>query len=129
MPYPEVELIWNIWPLTNSFLMPVRVFLNMLFFPFYFFLWWIPVLWNLFWETLEFIFWTVVGFFGELVMTFFSLIIPGFFIVQIVVTFWMQVWNSQLYTIPTVVIWFVTAGTTLAVLYIVADSARFWNKT
>ena len=45
--HPDVELIWNIWPLSVVVITPIREALNFLFALINIWVWWVPVLWNL----------------------------------------------------------------------------------
>ena len=51
--HPDVSVFWNIWPFPIFVWTIFRVPLNILFFPIYFFTWWIWQLWNLIPEIIE----------------------------------------------------------------------------
>ena len=62
--HPLLQLLWNYWPFSILFLTPLRLLLNFLLSPLNFFVWWIPLLWNLIMETICFMFLT----FGSVVI-------------------------------------------------------------
>ena len=53
----SVQLIWNYWPFCIIFITPIRIILNIVFFPINFFLWWIPIIWNV---IMEYLCWVIV---------------------------------------------------------------------
>ena len=59
--HPNVELFWNIWPISLLVWLPFRWILNFIIFPIYIFTWWVPFGSNLIFETLFAVFQTVVG--------------------------------------------------------------------
>ena len=48
----DVQLIWNIWPFTviPIFWLIPRILLNIFFLPLWIVFWWMPILWNFFFE-------------------------------------------------------------------------------
>ena len=54
MQHPIVDIIWNFWPVSMIVITPLRVSLNIIFFPIYFFTWWTPLLWNFIFENMTF---------------------------------------------------------------------------
>ena len=66
--HPDVDIIWNIWPLTLIIWWPIRVPLNFLFAILYVPLAWTWYGWDLFWETITgTIFGFFMGIFGAIV--------------------------------------------------------------
>ena len=66
---PDVQYIWNIWPYTwlPVFWLVPRTLLNIIIFPIYLVVWWVPILWNFIFEELTRLAWygsawLVIGF-------------------------------------------------------------------
>ena len=59
--HPNVEIFWNIFPVSLFVWLPFRWLLNFIIFPIYIFTWWVPAGTNLIFESLFAVFQTVAG--------------------------------------------------------------------
>ena len=89
---PDVQLIWNIFPLTLLVWAPVRFLGNLFFFPIYAFLWWVPAMPNFIFETM-FILAQIVGWGFFFMITFPLNIIPFYFLIYIGEFLTINLWN------------------------------------
>ena len=109
--HPNVDVIWNVWPLTLIVWMPYRLLFNVVFMYFYVPMSWSWFLWDLFWESLTAVFFWLFYMIPEiltlLVLALSSwllfpipLFIIGSFITGLQITAW-----ALTVTVPTWIVW------------------------